>query len=87
MEANIESLDGLEKNLKEQGYNIEKLPIVMQWNKRDLPNISPVDELRRKLNRWDCPEFEAMALKGDGVFETLKTMSKHVLMNIKGGLN
>ena len=61
MEADIESLDGLEKNLKEQGYNIEKLPIVMQWNKRDLPNISPVDELRRKLNRWDCPEFEAMA--------------------------
>ncbi|TNE95386.1 MAG: gliding-motility protein MglA [Deltaproteobacteria bacterium] len=87
MEANIESLTGLEKNLREQGYNIEKLPLVMQWNKRDLPNISPIEELRKKLNKWDCPEFEAAALKGEGVFETLKTMSKHVLMNIKGGLN
>ncbi|MCO4792921.1 MAG: gliding-motility protein MglA [Bacteriovoracaceae bacterium] len=87
MESNIESLNGLEKNIKEQGYNIDKLPLVMQWNKRDLPNICPVDEMSKKLNKWDCPEFEASALSGDGVFETLKMMSKHVLMNIKGGLN
>lgn len=87
LESNLESLKDLEKNLYEQGYNIEKLPLVMQWNKRDLPNITPADELSRKLNKWDCPEFEAVALKGDGVFETLKMMSKLVLMNIKGGLS
>lgn len=87
MEANLASLDDLEKNLKEQGYDPAKLPMVMQWNKRDLPNISPTSELSSKLNRWDVDEFEACAIKGDGVFETLKMVSKHVLMNLKGGLS
>ncbi len=87
MEANIESLKGLEKNLLEQGYDIESIPIVMQWNKTDLPNITSKADLSEKLNKWDFPEFEACATSGEGVFDTLKSVSKYVLMNLKGGLN
>lgn len=86
MEANVESLESLAKNLEEQGYDIAKIPLVLQWNKRDLPNITPVEDLEKQLNRWECPSFEASALKGDGVFETLKMISKIVLVNLKGGI-
>jgi signal recognition particle receptor subunit beta len=86
MEANIESFNGLKKNLVEQGHDLAKIPIVMQWNKRDLPNSISTDELERQLNELDLPSFESSALKGEGVFETLKTISKLVLLNIKGGL-
>lgn len=86
MEANIESLDGLEKNLTEQGYDISKIPLVFQWNKRDLPNVTPCEDLEKRLNRWGSPSFEAAAVNGNGVFETLKEVSKLVLMNLKGGL-
>ena len=85
MEANIESLEGLEKNLNEHGYEIKKLPLVMQWNKKDLPNVSSSEDLQRQLNKWDVPTFDAKALSGGGVFETLKMMSKLVLMNLKSG--
>lgn len=87
MEANLESLRGLEKNLIEQGYEIDKVPVVLQWNKRDLPNVASIEDLRTKINKWDFPEFEASAVTGEGVFETLKSISKLVLMNLKGGLN
>lgn len=86
MEANIESFEGLKKNLVEQGYDINKIPIVMQWNKRDLPNIASEENLEEKLNQNDFPSFSASAIKGEGVFETLKMISKLVLLNIKGGL-
>lgn len=87
MEANLESMESLEKNLTDQGYSLDKLPMVYQWNKRDLPNISATKDLSLKLNQRDAPEFEAIATKGEGVFETLKMLSKMVLLNIKGGLN
>ena len=83
MEANIESLNGLKNNLSDQGYDIEKIPLVMQWNKRDLPNTSPIEEMQARLNKWNVPAFEACALDGDGVFDTLKMVSKLVLMNLK----
>jgi signal recognition particle receptor subunit beta len=86
MEANIESYQGLERNLAEQGYDISKVPMVMQWNKRDLPNIVPVEDLQFQLNKRKFPAFEAVATNGQGVFETLKMVSKSVLLNIKGGL-
>ncbi|MFA5583520.1 MAG: ADP-ribosylation factor-like protein [Bacteriovoracaceae bacterium] len=86
MEANLESLNGLQKNLLEQGYDISKVPMVMQWNKRDLPNIVPVEDLQYQLNKLKLPAFEAVATNGTGVFETLKMISKSVLLNIKGGL-
>jgi signal recognition particle receptor subunit beta len=86
MEANMESLASLEQNLSAQGYEPGRVPTVMQWNKRDLPNIVPVNDLSQKLNTRRLPEFEAVAFQGEGVFETLKTISKMVLLNIKGGL-
>lgn len=86
MEANLESFLSLEKNLSEQGYDISKVPMVMQWNKRDLPNVVPVEDLQYQLNKRKLPAFEAIATSGEGVFDTLKMISKSVLLNIKGGL-
>ncbi len=86
MESNLESYQGLEKNLADQGYDISKVPMVMQWNKRDLPNIVSTEDLQLQLNKRKFPAFEAVATSGDGVFETLKMISKSVLLNIKGGL-
>lgn len=87
MEANRESLESLKRNLIEQGCDIQKIPLVMQWNKRDLPNVTSIEEMERTLNLWKSPSYQAIALKGQGVFDTLKTISKLVLMNIKGGMN
>jgi len=86
MEANLESFRGLEKNLIEQGYDLSRVPLVFQWNKRDLPNVVPVEDLQYQLNKKKLPAFEAVATNGQGVFETLKMISKSVLLNIKGGL-
>lgn len=86
MDSNIESLKNLESNLEEQGYDIKRIPLVMQWNKRDLPNVVNIADLEKELNRHKSPSFEAAAVHGSGVFDTLKMISKLVLMNIKGGL-
>ena len=75
------------KDLEEQGYDFNKVPVVLQWNKRDLPNVSPIQDLESKLNERDLPSFECIATTGEGVFETLKMVSKLVLLNIKGGLD
>jgi signal recognition particle receptor subunit beta len=83
MEANIESLDNLKVNLQEQGYSLDKVPYVVQYNKRDLPNAAPIEELRRLLNPGGAPEFEACATTGEGVFETLKSVAKGVLTDLK----
>ena len=85
MEANIESMDNLRTNLGEQGYNLDALPYVVQYNKRDMPAISSVEELSRELNPQRVPEFSAVATTGDGVFETLKSVAKLVLTELKRG--
>jgi hypothetical protein len=85
MEANIESLENLRLNLTEQGYNLDKLPYIIQYNKRDLPNAAPLDELRQVLNPTHMPEFEACATTGVGVFETLKAIAKAVLTELRRG--
>jgi hypothetical protein len=82
MEENIESLNDLEENLKECGVQISKTPCVMQYNKRDLPNILPVEELEAKLNRHKWPYFESIAITGEGVFPTLKKLAGMVLENL-----
>ncbi len=84
-EANIESLDNLRQNLDEQGYNLDKLPYVVQYNKRDLPNSAPLDELKKLLNPTNVPEYEAVATTGVGVFDTLKAVAKLVLTELKRG--
>lgn len=84
-EANIESLENLRGNLSDQGYDLEKLPYVVQYNKRDMPEVRTVEELRAELNPTNVPDFEAIAVKGDGVFETLKAVAKQVLTELKRG--
>ncbi|MBW2185871.1 MAG: gliding-motility protein MglA, partial [Deltaproteobacteria bacterium] len=72
-------------NLEEQGYDLDKLPFVIQYNKQDLSNLSPMDELQRFLNPNKVLEFKACAMSGVGVFETLKGIAKMVLMDLKKG--
>ena len=85
MEANIESLENLKDNLQEQGYALEKIPYVVQYNKRDLPNAAPVDQLKPLLNPGEVPDFEAVATTGQGVFDTLKAVAKLVLTELRRG--
>ena len=82
-EANLESMDNLRLNLSEQAMALEKLPFVVQYNKRDLPNAAPVAELRELLNPGKVPDFEATAHTGAGVFETLKAVARGVLGDLK----
>ncbi|HZV82619.1 MAG TPA: GTPase domain-containing protein [Geobacteraceae bacterium] len=84
-DANIESMDNLRYNMTEQGYDLDKIPFVIQYNKRDLPNVMPVDELRRDLNTTGVLDFEACAATGEGVFETLKAVAKLILIDLKKG--
>lgn len=83
MDANEESVYNLKQNLKENGYNLATIPYCLQLNKRDLPNIAPVDEMIRKLRQKDEPVFEAVASKGIGVFDTLKTIAKQTLLELR----
>ncbi|MCG8422876.1 MAG: GTPase domain-containing protein [Proteobacteria bacterium] len=85
MEANIESLDNLRTNLAEQGYDLDKIPYVVQYNKRDLSNASPIAELEEVLNPTKVANFEAVATIGTGVFDTLKAVAKLVLTELKRG--
>ncbi len=85
LEANQESLDNLRTNLAEHGYSLDKMPYVIQYNKRDLPNALPLEELRQLLNPVGVLDYEASARTGQGVFETLKAVSKLVLTELKRG--
>jgi signal recognition particle receptor subunit beta len=85
MEANLESVENLRVNLAEQGYDLDKVPYVVQYNKRDLPNVATVDELKRLINPRSVPEFQAVAPTGVGVFDTLKAVAKLVLTELKKG--
>ena len=85
MEANMESLENLRINLAEQGYDLNKLPYVMQYNKRDLPNAVTVEEIRKALNPRNIPEYQAVAPTGVGVFDTLKAVAKLVLTELRKG--
>jgi signal recognition particle receptor subunit beta len=85
MEANMESIENLRVNLAEQGYDLNRIPYVIQYNKRDLPNIATVDELHRLMNPRNVPEYQAVAPTGVGVFDTLKAVAKLVLTELKKG--
>ena len=114
MDANIEAMQNLYDNMTQYGYDLTKMPFVIQYNKRDLPNAAPVTELQASLNpgwpvddparqrvtpdpshesenlvdqldgQWieRAPYFEAVALTGDGVFDTLKAISKNVVKSL-----
>lgn len=83
MDANIESLNNLKSNLQELGLIMEEVPLVLQYNKRDLKSIATVDEMNRALNARGLPFFEASAMQGAGVFETLKGISKATLIALR----
>ncbi len=85
MDANDESLENLRINLQEQGYDLDDLPYVIQYNKRDLPNVAPVEEMRALLNPNGVPDFEACATTGEGVFDTLKATARLVLIRLRKG--
>jgi signal recognition particle receptor subunit beta len=85
MEANIDSFESLEKSLEKQGYDIHKLPLVFQYNKRDLAGIVSLRELETTFNVMQRPCFEAVANRGQGVMETLQTISQSVIQELKGG--
>ncbi len=84
MEENIQALNNLEKNLEAQGIDINEIPLVFQYNKRDLPNASTLKDLRFQLNKFNAPDFEATASEGKGVMESLKTVSKAIVASLTG---
>jgi signal recognition particle receptor subunit beta len=85
MQDNRDSLQNLRENLEEIGLDLETLPLVMQWNKRDLPNCDPVEEMEGQLNPRAVPSFEASALTGEGVYETLHRISKMIYRRLTTG--
>ena len=82
LQENIESFKNLEENLAEYGYQRESIPIILQYNKRDLPNAMPVDKLNALINKYGLPWNECIAVQGKGIFESLKIIGKLVIDNL-----
>ncbi len=83
LDANLESIANLKTNLKEHGFDLARMPYVLQLNKRDLPNVLPAEELRKLLLVKGEPVFEAVAMKGIGVLDTLKAVVRQVLIELR----
>ncbi len=81
-DANLESLQNLEDNLKRQGVRIREIPLVIQFNKRDLPNVLPVAQMVSEVDKLGVPHFESVATTGVGVEETLKGITHLVLSHL-----
>jgi len=82
LEANIEAMHNLYENMESYGYDLETIPFIVQYNKRDLPDTMSVEELRSVLNPIGVPDFEAVAIEGEGVFQTLSAVSKLVVKSL-----
>ncbi|HXI11018.1 MAG TPA: GTPase domain-containing protein [Thermodesulfobacteriota bacterium] len=83
MDANIESFENMGINLEDEGYSLSRIPYVIQYNKRDLPNAVPLEDLKKVLNQKGVPDFEGAASTGVGVFETLKAVVKLILAELE----
>lgn len=83
MDGNIETLLDLENNLREDGQSLDSFPWVIQYNKRDLNDIETIENLNKRLNYFQVPTFEAVAIKGTGVFDTLKAIINRVVQNVQ----
>ncbi|KKL10030.1 hypothetical protein LCGC14_2559920 [marine sediment metagenome] len=82
-EANVESFDDLRFNLEEHGFDLDAMPLTMQYNKRDLPNVVPSEEMDTMLNKRNTSWFDCVAVTGTGVFETLKDSARQVILELK----
>ncbi|MDE0075816.1 MAG: gliding-motility protein MglA [Gammaproteobacteria bacterium] len=82
-EANDEAMQSLYETLEARGCDVSRLPFVIQYNKRDLPGIVPVQQLRARLNPAGVPDFESVATEGKGVFETLAAVSRLVVQSLR----
>jgi hypothetical protein len=80
--ANVESFKNLEENLKAHGMKLGEIPHVIQFNKRDLPKLSAIEDLNAALNKYNAPFYESVATTGIGVQDTLKAIVKLVLLNL-----
>ena len=85
LNANIDYLNNFKVQLKDEGYDLKKTPLVIQYNKRDLENAEPLSNMRRSLNYYNSPHLEAVAKTGRGVLPTLQTISKTIISLLKGG--
>jgi signal recognition particle receptor subunit beta len=83
MDGNIETLLDLENNLREDGHSLDTFPWVIQYNKRDLPDIDTIENLQKRLNYFSVPFYEAVGIKGTGVFDTLKAIINKVVSNVQ----
>ncbi len=83
MRDNLFTLIDLVKNLKENKHKVEEFPIIMQYNKRDVEDALSIEYLSKTLNRFNAPEFEAIAIQGDGVFESLRTAIDLVVRRVR----
>jgi len=83
LEANVESLENLRVNLSEHGFDLDTIPLTFQHNKRDLPDIVPIEELNGLLNTRGVSSFPSSASTGEGVFDTLKDIAKQVILELK----
>ena len=81
-EANIEAMHNLYENLETYGYELDKIPFAIQYNKRDMPGVLSMADLRSQINPLGVPDFEGIATKGQGVFETLSSVSKLVVQSL-----
>lgn len=85
-QANLESFENLKANLNFHNQNLEEMPLVFQYNKRDLKNVMSVERMNQDLNQLCRPHFEAVASNGRGVIETLRDISSLTLIKIKEAL-
>jgi len=83
MDANLESVSNLAENLKEHGFDIAKIPYVLQLNKRDLPGAMSAEELTRQLQVKGEPVIEAVATQGVGILTTLKAVARQILVELR----
>ncbi len=82
-DANRESMANLEENLAEQGISLDSFPLVIQLNKRDLGNAVPLEQMRALLNRRNVPDFETVAMSGEGVLDAMKAMIRLVIKDLR----
>ncbi|MBX7149403.1 gliding-motility protein MglA [bacterium] len=83
VQENLACLEELRGHLQHMGYQPQEIPMVLNYNKRDLPNIPPIEELRKAVNIFHVPDFETVATSGEGVVDSFKELVKQVLNTLK----